>query len=196
MLFRKSLHVNNIRQFHAVQGTALQRKSHLWIPFLGIARPQSQFPHSWSVSDLYIPSIGPHISCRELQDHLWEYVIWNIWMWKLDCGRAIPFLEIFVLIFQYWFFTVCFLLACSLRFRKHLQRACVPRGNCYVYDVFPLFRKLLRQAAVQRILPLLSLCLPALQRIHFSQGKFSLLVVGQPKKKGVKRGTNRFASTS
>jgi hypothetical protein len=25
---------------------ALQRKSHLCIPFLGIARPQSQFPHS------------------------------------------------------------------------------------------------------------------------------------------------------
>jgi hypothetical protein len=27
-------------------GTALQGKSHLRIPFLGIARPQSQFPHS------------------------------------------------------------------------------------------------------------------------------------------------------
>ncbi len=33
---------------------ALQRKSRLCIPFLGIARPQS-------VSDLYIPRIGPHI---------------------------------------------------------------------------------------------------------------------------------------
>ncbi len=26
---------------------SLQRKFHLCIPFLGIARPQSQFPHSW-----------------------------------------------------------------------------------------------------------------------------------------------------
>ncbi len=34
--------------------TALQGKSHLCIPFLGIARPQSQFPHS-CVSDLNIP---------------------------------------------------------------------------------------------------------------------------------------------
>ncbi len=27
-------------------GGTLQGKSHLWIPFLGIVRPQSQFPHS------------------------------------------------------------------------------------------------------------------------------------------------------
>ncbi len=37
----------------------LQRKSHLYIPFLGIARPMS-------VSDFYIPRIGPHISCSRI----------------------------------------------------------------------------------------------------------------------------------
>ncbi len=42
---------------------ALQQKSHLCIPRKGIARPQSQFSHSYgmSVSDLYIPRIGVHI---------------------------------------------------------------------------------------------------------------------------------------
>ena len=31
---------------NATVKAALQRKSHLWIPGKGIARPQSQFPHS------------------------------------------------------------------------------------------------------------------------------------------------------
>jgi hypothetical protein len=39
----------------------LQRKSHLCIPSLGIARPQSQFPHSCVCEHLYIPRIGPGI---------------------------------------------------------------------------------------------------------------------------------------
>jgi hypothetical protein len=45
--------------------TALQGKSHLCTPFLGIARPQSQFPLHVSVSDLYIPRISPHISLQQ-----------------------------------------------------------------------------------------------------------------------------------
>jgi hypothetical protein len=43
-------------------GPALQQKSHyffLCIPFLGIARPHSQFPHACFC--LYIPGICPHI---------------------------------------------------------------------------------------------------------------------------------------
>jgi hypothetical protein len=46
----------------------LQRKSDLCIPSTGIARPQSQFPHSCisvSASDLYIPIIGPHILLQQ-----------------------------------------------------------------------------------------------------------------------------------
>jgi hypothetical protein len=41
---------------------ALQRQFRLYIPFLGIARPQPQFPHSCVLSDLYIPRISLHIS--------------------------------------------------------------------------------------------------------------------------------------
>jgi hypothetical protein len=32
---------------HGSRSASLQRKSHFCIPFLGIARPQSQFPHSY-----------------------------------------------------------------------------------------------------------------------------------------------------
>ncbi len=62
-----------------------------------------------SVSDLYIPRIGPHTSCSRIgrstvgiyktcsQTH--ESRNW-------DCGREIPFLEIFVSNFRYQFFAV------------------------------------------------------------------------------------------
>ncbi len=46
--------------------TTLQRKSHLCIPRKGIAWRQSQFPHSWVCECLYIPRIGPHISCSRI----------------------------------------------------------------------------------------------------------------------------------
>jgi hypothetical protein len=63
-----------------------------------------------SVSDLYIPRIGPHISCSRIgrsvvrilyinHSHTCEFE-------NLDCGRAIPFLGIFVYNFPYWFFAV------------------------------------------------------------------------------------------
>ncbi len=41
---------------------ALQWQFRLYIPFLGIARPQPQFPHSCVLSDFYIPMISLHIS--------------------------------------------------------------------------------------------------------------------------------------
>ncbi len=37
-----------------IYSAALPQNSHVCIPFLGIARPQSQFPHSCVMSDLYI----------------------------------------------------------------------------------------------------------------------------------------------
>jgi hypothetical protein len=45
--------------------TTLQRKSHLCIPFLGIARLQSQFPHSCVCERFYVPRIGPHIFLQQ-----------------------------------------------------------------------------------------------------------------------------------
>jgi hypothetical protein len=54
--FPEKKHINEI--FLAV--CRLQWKSHLCIPFMGIVRPQSQFPHSCvSVSDLHISRICP-----------------------------------------------------------------------------------------------------------------------------------------
>jgi hypothetical protein len=47
-----------------IVANTLQRKSHLCIPFLGIARPQSLVPHS-CVCDLHIPRIGPHIFLQQ-----------------------------------------------------------------------------------------------------------------------------------
>ncbi len=43
---------------------AMQRKSHLCIILLGIARPQSQFPDS-CVCERLIPRIGPHIFLQQ-----------------------------------------------------------------------------------------------------------------------------------
>ncbi len=44
----------------------MQRKCHLCIPFLGIERPQFQFPLSCVCERLYIPFIGPYISCSSI----------------------------------------------------------------------------------------------------------------------------------
>jgi hypothetical protein len=44
--------------------STLQRKCQVCIPFLGMARPQSQFSHACVCERfIYIPRIGPHISC-------------------------------------------------------------------------------------------------------------------------------------
>jgi len=49
-----------------ITGPTLQGKSHLCIPFLGIAQHQSQFPHSCVCERFtYIPLIGPHISQQQ-----------------------------------------------------------------------------------------------------------------------------------
>jgi hypothetical protein len=53
----------------------LQRKSDLYTPGKETARPQSQIPNFQihvSVSDLYIPKIGPPIF--QWADRLWEYI--------------------------------------------------------------------------------------------------------------------------
>ncbi len=63
----------------------LQRKYHLFIPFLGIARPQSQFHIHVSVGDLYISTIVPHMSCSRIgRSIMGKYKsLTDTWMWKL-----------------------------------------------------------------------------------------------------------------
>ncbi len=61
-----------------------------------------------SVSVLYILRIGPHVSCSRIGRRSGGYInrsqTHECGNW--DCGRAIPFLGIFVSNFRYWFFAV------------------------------------------------------------------------------------------
>jgi hypothetical protein len=60
-----------------------------------------------SVSDLYIPRIGPHISCsRKGRSIMGLYKSLTDTCGNWDFGRAMPFLGIFVSNFRYWFFAV------------------------------------------------------------------------------------------
>jgi hypothetical protein len=88
-------------------------ENHIYVfPFLGIARPHSQFPHS-CVCEKFIYSQDwstyflPHnrqIDCGNTS------IAHRHLKWKLGllCCGATPFLGIFVLNFRYWFFAVCF----------------------------------------------------------------------------------------
>jgi hypothetical protein len=62
-----------------------------------------------SVSYSYIHGIGPHISCSRIGRSIVEIYINRSQTNECgsrDCGRAIPFLGIFVLICRYWYFAV------------------------------------------------------------------------------------------
>ncbi len=63
----------------------LLRQFRLYIPFLGIARPQPQFPNSCVCERLHIPRIGPHISSsRKGRPIVGIYnSLTDTWMWKL-----------------------------------------------------------------------------------------------------------------
>ncbi len=59
------------------------------------------FHHHVYVSDLYIPTINRQIDHRNIINRPQKRECWN---W--DCGRAVPFLGIFVFNFRYCVFTV------------------------------------------------------------------------------------------
>ncbi len=94
---------------------ALQRKSYLCIPLLGIARPPSQFPHS-CVCERFIYSQDPScsITARSTVGNVNPSQTHECGNW--DCGRAIPFLGIFFSNFRYWFFAVREEKACKVRY--------------------------------------------------------------------------------
>jgi hypothetical protein len=50
--------------------TALQRKSHLCIPFWELRGLRANFHVHLSVSNLYVPGIGPHISCSRIHGNV------------------------------------------------------------------------------------------------------------------------------
>ncbi len=88
---------------------ALQRQFSLYIPFLGIARPQPQFPHSGVCERfIYSQDRSTLFPPAEKADPSWEYIIRSQthecgnWDW----GPDIPFLGIFVSNFQHFDFAV------------------------------------------------------------------------------------------
>jgi hypothetical protein len=79
---RYSLYWVKLKMESGLAYTALQRKSHLCLHFfLGIARTQSQFPHSC----VCVPRIGPHISCSRIGRSIVGIYksLRDTWMWKL-----------------------------------------------------------------------------------------------------------------
>jgi hypothetical protein len=89
---------------------ALQRKFRSCIPFLGIARPQPKFPHSWVCErflysqDWSTYSISCSITARSTVG-IYKSLT-DTWLGNWDWGRAIPSLGIFVSNFRYSFFAV------------------------------------------------------------------------------------------
>ncbi len=87
----------------------LQRNFELCIPRKGIARPQSQFPHSCVCERfLYSHYRSTYFPAAEYADRMWEYIkttqkhVCRNW----DCGHAVPFLGIYVSNFLYNIFAV------------------------------------------------------------------------------------------
>jgi hypothetical protein len=88
---------------------ALQRNFDLCIPRKGTARPQSQLPHSCVYERLiYSHDRSTYFPAAEYAYRLWEYINrtpkHECRNW--DCGRAVPFLGIYVSNFRYSIFAV------------------------------------------------------------------------------------------
>ncbi len=84
----------------------------MYSPFLGIARPQSQFSHSCFCERFIYSqdrSVGPHISCSRIGRSIVRIYrsLTDTWMCKLGLKLRNSFSgNIFVSNFWYWFFAV------------------------------------------------------------------------------------------
>jgi hypothetical protein len=102
-------HTNTVT--HTCQHRAastLQRKSYLCISFLGITRPQSQFPHSCVCERfIYSKDRSTYFLQHNRQiDGGNNKIAHRQKCGNWDSGSAIPFLGIFFSNFRYWFFAV------------------------------------------------------------------------------------------
>ncbi len=99
----------------------VQRKSHLCLPFLGIVRPQSRFPHL-CVCEKFIYSQDRSTYFLQLNRHAdrsW-YIINRSQSHECgnwDCGRAIPFLSNC----RYWLQCVSEKFGCLLPYMRNYK---------------------------------------------------------------------------
>ncbi len=85
------------------EGTTLQRQVRLYIPFLGIARPQPQFPHSCVYERfIYSQDQSTYFFQQNSQTHRSQTHECGNWDW----GPDTPFLGIFVSNFRHFVFAV------------------------------------------------------------------------------------------
>jgi hypothetical protein len=123
-------------------GTTLQRKSHLCIPFLEIAWPQSQFPHSCVCEQFIYSQVRSTYFLQQKRqiDRGNTYInrsqTQECGYW--DCGCAIHFLGRFVSNFQHWFFAVnakCFMFYWLLSLKRRVftvhGRVARPKSTSY-----------------------------------------------------------------
>ncbi len=93
-------------------GYALQRQFRLYIPFLGIARPQPQFPHSCVCERfIYSQNRSTYFLQQKRQTHRGNICIIRSQTHECgnwDWGPDIPFLGIFVSNFRHFVFAVRF----------------------------------------------------------------------------------------
>ncbi len=89
----------------------LQRQCRLYI--LGIARPQSQFPHSYVFERFFIPRISLHISSSKTGRPIVGIYnsLTDTWMWKLGLRPRYSFSG--NICFKYSAFCLCSVLYCS-----------------------------------------------------------------------------------
>ncbi len=87
---------------------SLQRKSHLCIPFLGIAWPQSQFPHT-CVCERFIYSQEDrsiYFPAAELADRSWKYInlsqIYECRNWETEHYNSVLEITVSFLGIHYW----------------------------------------------------------------------------------------------
>ncbi len=87
--------------------TTLQRQFRLYFPFLGIARPQPQFPRSCVFERFIYSRISPHISSSRTGRPIVGIYnsLTDTWMWKLGLKPRYSFSG--VICFQFFGIALC-----------------------------------------------------------------------------------------
>jgi hypothetical protein len=146
------LNIKNIYVFPTIDANltplyyvhTLQRKSHLCISFLGIARHQPQFKHSF-VCERFIQSQDRSTYFLQQNRRMWEYINRSQthecgkWEWDPD----IPFLKIFVSKFLYLVYAVQVISVQLVKFLLHgngcYQRLFIQNPIIFIKDLLSVY---------------------------------------------------------